>query len=58
MSQIKKIVIVTATRADYGKLKSVIQLLQKSKKFKTYVFATGMHNLSEYGYTYGAFNCC
>ena len=52
MSQVKKIVIVTATRADYGKLKAVIQLLQKSKLFKVYIFATGMHNLIEYGYTY------
>ncbi|MDB3973972.1 UDP-N-acetylglucosamine 2-epimerase [Alphaproteobacteria bacterium] len=52
MSQAKKIIIVTATRADYGKLKTVIKLLEDSKEFKTYIFATGMHNLHEYGYTY------
>ncbi len=47
----KKIIFVTATRADYGKLKSVIISSQKIKKFKTHVFVTGMHNISMYGNT-------
>ena len=49
----KKIVIVTSTRADYGKLKSIILKIQKNKKFLTKVFVTGMHNLNIYGRTVG-----
>ena len=49
----KKILIVTASRADYGKLKNVILNLQKDKNFSTCVFVTGMHNLKLYGRTVG-----
>jgi UDP-N-acetylglucosamine 2-epimerase (hydrolysing) len=48
----KKIIFVTATRADYGKLKSIILSTQKSKNFNTHIFVTGMHNLTTYGSTY------
>lgn len=48
----KKIVFVTGTRADYGKLKSIILTLQKKKTFKVYLFVTGMHNLKIFGSTY------
>jgi len=48
----KKIIFVTATRADYGKLKSLISIIQKNKKYKVYIFVTGMHNLKKYGSTY------
>jgi UDP-N-acetylglucosamine 2-epimerase (hydrolysing) len=47
----KKIVFVTGTRADYGKLKSIILSVQKIKDFSTSVFVTGMHNLPTYGQT-------
>ena len=47
----KKIVIVTSTRADYGKLKSIILKIQKNKNFTTKVFVNGMHNLKLYGHT-------
>ena len=47
----KKIVFITATRADYGKLKSIIKVVQLNKKFKTKIFVTGMHNLRFYGNT-------
>ena len=46
----KKILFISNTRADYGKIKSVI--LGCEKKFKTYIFVTGMHLLKEYGSTY------
>jgi UDP-N-acetylglucosamine 2-epimerase (hydrolysing) len=49
----KKILFVTTTRADYGKLKSLILSIQKNKKFISKVFVTGMHNLQLYGLTYG-----
>jgi UDP-N-acetylglucosamine 2-epimerase (hydrolysing) len=48
----KKIVFVTGTRADYGKIKSIIQLIQKIDSFETYLFVTGMHNLKLFGNTY------
>ena len=49
----KKIIFVTGSRADYGKLKSIIFNIQKMKKnFISSVFVTGMHNLKTYGSTY------
>jgi UDP-N-acetylglucosamine 2-epimerase (hydrolysing) len=48
----KKIIFVTATRADYGKLKSIILTTQKFKNFNAHIFVTGMHNLTAYGNTY------
>tara|TARA_B110000503_G_C7145184_1_gene412607 strand:- start:1452 stop:2585 length:1134 start_codon:yes stop_codon:yes gene_type:complete len=45
----KKIVFLTATRADYGKLKILIKNLQENKNFKIYVFVTGIHNLKKFG---------
>ena len=48
---IKKIVFVTGTRADYGKIKSIIKISQNLKKFKIYLFVTGMHNLKILGKT-------
>ena len=49
----KKILFVTSTRADYGKIKSLIIKIQKNKKFSSKVFVTGMHNLKLYGKTMG-----
>ena len=51
MSRKRKIIFVTATRADYGKLKSIILKMQSSEKFETRVFVTGMHNMRLYGKT-------
>ena len=48
----KKILFITATRADFGKLKSIISTTKKSNKFKVYIVVTGMHVLKEFGYTY------
>jgi len=48
----KKLLIITGSRADFGKLKTVISKLKKNKKFKIYIVATGMHLLRKYGYTY------
>jgi len=47
----KKIVFITGTRADYGKIKSILMKLQENKKFKILLFVTGMHNLKTYGST-------
>ena len=53
MSKKKKIIFVTSTRADYGKLKSIIIKLQKNQNLITRVFVTGMHNMDTYGKTIG-----
>jgi len=46
-----KIVFLTGTRADYGKLKSLIKITSKSELFEVHIFATGMHLNSKYGRT-------
>ncbi len=48
----KKIIFVTGTRADYGKIKSLILTLQDNANYKTHIFVTGMHNLKKFGSTY------
>ena len=48
----KKIVFMTATRADYGKMKPVIKEVEQSKLFGVYVYVTGMHMLDQFGSTY------
>jgi len=49
---IKKIAFLTGTRADFGKLQPLIEIIEKSKDFQCYIFVTGMHTLSKYGSTY------
>ena len=47
----KKILFLTGTRADFGKLKSLILELQLHPGFEVHIFVTGMHMLARYGYT-------
>jgi len=47
----KKILFLTGTRADFGKIKSLIQVLEAHSEFEPYIFVTGMHLQKEYGYT-------
>ena len=47
----KRIVFVTGTRADFGKLKSLMLKVQNDLAFDLHVFVTGMHMLAKYGYT-------
>lgn len=47
----KKIVFLTGTRADFGKIKSLIKITQESELFEVYIFATGMHLNPLYGAT-------
>jgi UDP-N-acetylglucosamine 2-epimerase (hydrolysing) len=47
----KKILFLTGTRADFGKIKSLISILENSSNFEVHVFVTGMHLQKEYGYT-------
>ena len=48
----KKIIFVTATRADFGKLKSLINIVKNRKEFKVYIIVTGMHVIPKFGNTY------
>jgi UDP-N-acetylglucosamine 2-epimerase (hydrolysing) len=48
---VKKILFLTGTRADFGKIKSLIQVLESHPDFEVFVFVTGMHLQWEYGYT-------
>ena len=48
----KKILFLTGTRADFGKLKPLASAVEASPDFECYIFATGMHMLSKYGYTF------
>ncbi|NRA80249.1 MAG: UDP-N-acetylglucosamine 2-epimerase (hydrolyzing) [Pseudoalteromonas sp.] len=47
----RKIGVVTGTRADFGLLSRSILLLQKHASVETVVFACGTHLSPEYGYT-------
>lgn len=47
----KKILFLTGTRADFGKIKSLISTLENNKEFEVFVFVTGMHLQKEYGFT-------
>ncbi|MFK5957862.1 MAG: UDP-N-acetylglucosamine 2-epimerase [Lutibacter sp.] len=47
----KKIVFLSGTRADFGKIKSLLQILQNNEAFESHIFVTGMHLQRQYGYT-------
>lgn len=49
----KKILFITGTRADYGKLKSLMKALESSAGYEVYIYVSGMHLLEKYGSTYG-----
>lgn len=48
----KRILFVTGTRADFGKLKSLIKILDNHPGFEVSIFVTGMHMQNLYGSTY------
>ena len=47
----KKVILITANRSDFGIQRKLIKLLQKEKKFKFYLVATGAHLEKKYGNT-------
>lgn len=47
----KRVMFLTGTRADFGKLKPLIRALGTDERFDVHVFITGMHMLRRYGYT-------
>ena len=48
----RKIVFLTGTRADFGKLKPLMDKVEQSDLFECHIFITGMHTLEKYGSTY------
>ncbi len=47
----KKIAFLTGTRADFGKIKPLLQQLEQHPDYEVFVFVTGMHLQELYGYT-------
>lgn len=47
----KRILFLTGTRADFGKIKPLIEILERTKSFEVHVFVTGMHLQEKYGFT-------
>ena len=47
----KKICIVTGTRAEYGQLRRLIELVQKDTNLDLQLLVTGTHLSHEFGYT-------
>ncbi len=47
----RKILFVTGTRADFGKIKPLIQQVKDAEDFDYLIFVTGMHMLAVYGLT-------
>ncbi|MDD4048660.1 MAG: UDP-N-acetylglucosamine 2-epimerase [Clostridia bacterium] len=48
----KKLLFITGTRADYGKIKPLMSKVKQMENVKLQVFVTGMHMISKYGSTY------
>lgn len=48
----RKVCVVTATRAEYGLLKPLMQLIKESDQLQLQVIATGAHLSPEFGLTY------
>ena len=48
----KKILFISGTRAEYGKLKSLMKALEEDASFSVYIYICGMHLYEKYGSTY------
>ncbi len=53
----KKICVITGTRAEYGLLKGIIKDLNDSSNFELLLFVTGSHLEDKYGLTYKNIEC-
>ncbi len=47
----KRIAFLTGTRADYGKIKPLMEAMSKNSKHEIHILVTGMHLLEKYGMT-------
>lgn len=48
----KKVLFITGTRADYGKIKSLMKMMEQSGDYDVFIYVSGMHLLTKYGSTY------
>lgn len=48
----KSILFITGTRADYGKMKSLMKILDQDSNFNVFIFVCGMHLSKIFGSTY------
>ena len=48
----KKILFITGTRADYGKLKPLMKAVDEAEGFELYIYVSGMHIIEKFGSTY------
>lgn len=48
----RTVMFLTGTRADFGKLKTLMLRLQADEQFQVHIFVTGMHMLSKFGSTW------
>jgi UDP-N-acetylglucosamine 2-epimerase (hydrolysing) len=48
----RKVLFLTGTRADFGKLEPLMRVVEDAPEFSMQIFATGMHLLSRYGSTW------
>jgi len=47
----KKVLFITSTRADFGKLKPLMKALAEENNLEVHIFVTGMHLFPKYGNT-------
>ena len=47
----KKLLFITGTRADYGKIKALIREVEASEEFEAFIYVSGMHLLKS-AYTF------
>lgn len=47
----KKILFLTGTRADYGKMKPLMKVVEAAENLDAHIFVTGMHTMKKYGDT-------
>lgn len=52
MAMFKKILFITGSRADFGKIKSLISAVEQNSNMEAYIFVSGMHLQKEFGDTY------
>lgn len=48
----KKVLFITGTRADYGKIKALMRTMEQSDLYEIFIYVSGMHLLAKYGSTY------
>lgn len=48
----RKILFITGTRADYGKIKSFLRTVEAASNFELFIFVSGMHLVEKLGNTY------